>query len=347
MTKLGLNVTNATSSRLVLCNGSLYGRNCRPAHSDAGSNKFVCYNLSHRTLIKVQGHDSGHFLQGLITNDMDLLTEGNKTGMYTHMLNVQGRTLYDVIMYRLEEEREGETRLLLECDSSMQESIQRHLKIFKIRKKVTISPCADLSVVAVLPQSRVGGEGDEWPELMDPEKALVWEVDPRTKAMGWRLVTDRKVDPLELIIDAQRGEIEHYHRHRYTIGLPEGVKDLPPGVALPLESNLVYMQGISFSKGCYLGQELTARTHHTGVVRKRLMPVRLSPPAQVPLEGAELSTLSGKPAGKHRADMGELGLSLVRLAHAGEPMVLKPSEDTTLTVKAYTPDWWPKDPKAK
>ncbi|XP_061110056.1 putative transferase CAF17 homolog, mitochondrial isoform X1 [Conger conger] len=345
--RLGLNTAHAVLRRVGYCNGKLDRRNCRHAHSEAGPKKFVCYSLPHRTLIKVQGQDTGSFLQGLVTNDMDLLTKGMQTAMYTHMLNIQGRTIFDIIMYSLKAEQEGETRLLLECDSSVQDALQRHMKMYKIRRKVTISPCADLSLWAVVPRDREGGGGDERPELTAPEKALVWELDPRTKTMGWRLVTDKLLNPLELMGDIQQGETEHYHRHRYNIGLPEGVKDLPPGVALPLESNLVYMQGISFSKGCYIGQELTARTHHTGVVRKRLMPVRLSPPAQVSAEGADLCTESGKPAGKHRADVGEVGLSLVRLAQARETLLLKPSPDTTLTVKAWAPDWWPKDPKAK
>lgn len=129
------------------------------------------------------------------------------------------------------------------------------------------------------------------------------------------------------------------------LGLPEGVEDLPPGVALPLESNLVYMHGISFSKGCYIGQELTARTHHTGVVRKRLMPIHLSAPVQGHKEGAALQTQSGKPAGKHRAGVGELGLSLIRMAHAKEMLTLNSSSDTTVTLRASVPDWWPKDVK--
>ncbi|KAG9355813.1 hypothetical protein JZ751_000655 [Albula glossodonta] len=328
-------------------NGTPTGRICKQAHSEAGQKKFVCYSLPHRSLVQVQGHDSGSFLQGLITNDIELLTEGMQTAMYAHMLNVQGRTLYDIIIYSLKGQREGEESLLIEVDSTMQDAVQRHLKIYKIRRKVTISPCLDLSLWAVLPQDREGAAGHDCPNLTAPEKVLVWEADPRAKAMGWRLVADKQVNPLELIEDCQQGETEGYQRHRYGIGLPEGVKDLPPGVALPLESNLVYMQGISFSKGCYIGQELTARTHHTGVVRKRLMPVRLSAPSAATAEGAELHTETGKPAGKHRTGLGDLGLSLVRLAHAKETLLLQQSEDTTLTVRASQPDWWPKDQKTK
>lgn len=103
------------------------------------------------------------------------------------------------------------------------------------------------------------------------------------------------------------------------------------------------MQGISFSKGCYIGQELTARTHHTGVVRKRLMPVRLSAPVDDLEDGASLHTQSGKPAGKHRAGLGELGLSLIRVAHAKEVLTLKTSDGTTVTLEVSVPDWWPKD----
>jgi len=103
------------------------------------------------------------------------------------------------------------------------------------------------------------------------------------------------------------------------------------------------MRGISFSKGCYIGQELTARTHHTGVVRKRLMPVRLSAPVGDLEDGAALQTQSGKPAGKHRSGVGELGLGLVRLAHAKETLTFKSSGDAAVSLEASVPDWWPKD----
>uniref|UniRef100_A0A671Y374 Iron-sulfur cluster assembly factor IBA57, mitochondrial n=1 Tax=Sparus aurata TaxID=8175 RepID=A0A671Y374_SPAAU len=313
-----------------------------PGHGRDVPGRFVCYHLPHRTLVKIQGADTSPFLQGIITNDMELLEEPGTTAMYSHMLNVQGRTLYDIMLYSLKEANAG-PGVFLECDHTIKDSILRHLKVYKIRRKVNISPCPELSVWAVLPKQKNAGQEASKPELLSPDKALVWETDPRTQEMGCRLVLDSQVDPLDIIASCQRGDTEDYHRHRYAIGLPEGVKDLPPGVALPLESNLVYMQGISFSKGCYIGQELTARTHHTGVVRKRLMPVRLSAPVQDLEEGAALQTQSGKPAGKHRAGVGELGLSLIRIAHAKEVLMLKSSDDATVTLEASVPDWWPED----
>ncbi|XP_035489479.2 putative transferase CAF17 homolog, mitochondrial [Scophthalmus maximus] len=306
--------------------------------------QFVCYRLSHRSLLKIQGPDTSPFLQGIITNDAGLLEERGAAAMYSHMLNVQGRTLYDILLYSLKEADAGQG-VFLECDGTVKDSMLRHLKMYKIRRKVSISPCPELSVWTVLPQQKKPGQEASKPELCSLEKALVWEADPRTQEMGWRLVLDSKMNPWDIIASCQKGDTEEYHRHRYTIGLPEGVKDLPPGVALPLESNLVYMQGISFSKGCYIGQELTARTHHTGVVRKRLMPVHLSSLVQDLEEGAALQTQSGKPAGKHRAGVGELGLSLIRMAHAKEVLTLKSPDDTTVTLKVSVPDWWPKDVK--
>lgn len=310
----------------------------------SGLGQYICYNLQHRTLLKIQGQDTQSFLQGIVTNDMELFTEPDQRAMYAHMLNVQGRTLFDIIMYRLKD-AEAEGGLLLECDSTVKDTILKHLKLYKIRRKVIITPCPELSVWAVIPGEKAAGQ--ETPNITTTEQAVIWEADPRTEAMGWRLVVDSKVNLLDIIASSQLGDTEEYHRHRYSIGLPEGVKDLPPGVALPLESNLVYMQGISFSKGCYIGQELTARTHHTGVVRKRLMPVRLSAPAEGLEEGASLQTQSGKPAGKHRAGVGERGLALIRLAHVKDPLTLKSSEDTTVNIEAFVPDWWPNDPKNK
>ena len=90
----------------------------------------------------------------------------------------------------------------------------KHLKVYKIRRKVTISPCVDLSLWAVLPRLK----NSEVPDILSPEKAPICVTDPRTELMGWRLVLDNEVDPQTIIASCQQGDIEEYHRHRYSIG---------------------------------------------------------------------------------------------------------------------------------
>uniref|UniRef100_A0A8C6Z9C1 Iron-sulfur cluster assembly factor IBA57 n=2 Tax=Nothoprocta perdicaria TaxID=30464 RepID=A0A8C6Z9C1_NOTPE len=161
--------------------------------------------------------------------------------------------------------------------------------------------------------------------------------------MGCRLLLPAGDNPLRVVAGGRLGDARDYHRHRYKQGIPEGVQDLPPGVALPLESNLAYMNGISFTKGCYIGQELTARTHHMGVIRKRLLPIQFStslPSESIP-EGAEILTESGKSAGKFRAGDGELGIALLRLANVNEPLYLN-VPDGKVKLTATIPEWWPK-----
>ncbi|NWV27497.1 CAF17 transferase, partial [Origma solitaria] len=301
----------------------------------------ACFPLG-RALLGVRGAEAAVFLQGLLTNDVtQLVAEGDAPpALYAHALNVQGRCLYDVILYRLHRSTAEEPHILLECDSSVLDSIQKHLKLYKIRRRVTITPCPDLSLWAVIPGEQPG-DASSLPKCAD--QALLLTPDPRTEVMGWRLIAKKGANLSEIIPGSQVGDVQDYHRHRYKQGVPEGVKDLPPGVALPLESNLAFMNGISFTKGCYIGQELTARTHHMGVIRKRLLPVRFPAPLPghgVP-EGAEILTESGKPAGKFRAGGGELGIALLRLAHVNEPLCVDLGGDK-VKLSASTPEWWPK-----
>ncbi|NXL74075.1 CAF17 transferase, partial [Leptocoma aspasia] len=301
----------------------------------------ACFPLG-RALLGVRGAEAAVFLQGLLTNDVtQLVAEGDAPpALYAHALNVQGRCLYDVILYRLHGSTAEEPHILLECDSSVLDSIQKHLKLYKIRRKVTITPCSELSLWAVIPGEQPG-DASSLPKCAD--QALLLTPDPRTEVMGWRLITKKGANLSEIIPGSHVGDVQDYHRHRYKQGIPEGVKDLPPGVALPLESNLAFMNGISFTKGCYIGQELTARTHHMGVIRKRLLPVRFPEPPPGPglPEGAQILTRSGKRAGKFRAGAGELGIALLRLAHANEPLRIELGGDT-VELSASTPGWWPK-----
>ncbi|NXR16931.1 CAF17 transferase, partial [Cinclus mexicanus] len=242
--------------------------------------------------------------------------------------------------FRLHRSTAEEPHILLECDSSVLDSIQKHLKLYKIRRKVAIAPCPDLSLWAVIPGEQPG-DASSLPKSAD--QALVLTPDPRAEVMGWRLIAKKGANLSAIIPGSQVGDVQDYHRHRYKQGIPEGVKDLPPGVALPLESNLAFLNGISFTKGCYIGQELTARTHHMGVIRKRLLPVSFpgSPPSSGIPPGTEILTQSGKRAGRFRAGQGELGIALLRLAHAKEPLCIHLPGDT-VRLSASTPPWWPK-----
>ncbi|KAL8164792.1 UNVERIFIED_CONTAM: hypothetical protein K2H54_006852 [Gekko kuhli] len=278
-----------------------------------------------RALLRLQGREAEPFLQGLLTNDVTQLAPGGGASeapraQYAHFLNVQGRCLYDVILYRIHESSEEETDILLECDAAALDALQKHLKLYKIRRKVSIMPCLDLSLWAVIPKEPSVEVSQELQGCAS--KAVVVTPDPRVDVMGWRLITSQ--------------------------GIPEGIKDLPTGIALPLESNLAYLNGVSFTKGCYIGQELTARTHHMGVIRKRLLPIQLAvpvPPDSIP-DSAEIVTESGKSAGKYRAGCDELGIALLRLANINEPLRLKLSGDATVNLTASIPEWWPKPTNA-
>ncbi|NWU80774.1 CAF17 transferase, partial [Onychorhynchus coronatus] len=313
-------------------------RLCRGQRSTAAA----CFPPG-RALLGVRGAEAAVFLQGLLTNDVTQLTAagGAPPALYAHALNVQGRCLYDVILYRLHGSAGEEPHILLECDGNVLESLQKHLKLYKIRRKVDIAPCPDLSLWAVIPGEQAGDASSSLPKCAG--QAVLLTPDPRAEVMGWRLITKKGANLSEIIPGSEVGDVQEYHRHRYKQGIPEGVKDLPPGVALPLESNLAYMNGISFTKGCYIGQELTARTHHMGVIRKRLLPVSFSAPLPkdgIP-EGAEIFTESGKAAGKFRAGGGELGIALLRLAHVNEPLCINVGGDK-VKLSANTPEWWPK-----
>ncbi|XP_014442745.1 putative transferase CAF17, mitochondrial [Tupaia chinensis] len=321
-----------------------HGSSCTggdPANSAA----WTCFPLSERALMRVRGPDAAPFLLGLLTNELPLpgpaageAPPSTRAG-YAHFLNVQGRTLYDVILYRLHESLEETQGFLLECDSSVLGALQKHLMLYKIRRKVTVEPHPGLRVWAVLPSTSEAGGVALLQERVEATSILT--RDPRTACMGWRLLTQEEGPAL--VPRCWLGNLQDYHRHRYLQGIPEGVQDLPPGVALPLESNLAFMNGVSFTKGCYIGQELTARTHHMGVIRKRLFPIKLSGPLPAGgiAPGTSVFTESGQAAGKFRAGLGDVGLALLQSEKIKSPLHIRTSENTQVALTASVPDWWP------
>ncbi|KAM9649074.1 putative transferase CAF17, mitochondrial isoform 2-T2 [Morphnus guianensis] len=178
-----------------------------------GSGAAACFPLG-RALLDVRGAEAGVFLQGLLTNDVTPLVagDGGRAALYAHALNVQGRCLYDLILYRLHESPEEEPHILLECDSGVLDAIQKHLKLYKIRRKINITPCLDLSLWAVVPGEQAGDIASSLAKCAD--QALILTPDPRTEVMGWRLIAKKGANLSEIIPGSHIGNTEDYHRHR-------------------------------------------------------------------------------------------------------------------------------------
>ncbi len=153
-------------------------------------------------------------------------------------------------------------------------------------------------------------------------------VDPRLRALGARVILPRE-EIRETLIAAGIAEADFaaYDRHRLALGIPDGSRDLIVEKSILLESGFDELNGVDWQKGCYIGQELTARTKYRGLIKKRLFPVRIDGPA--PASGTILS-LDGKEAGEMRSSRDGTGLALLRrdAVVEGQPLA---AEGATLT----------------
>jgi folate-binding protein YgfZ len=329
----------------------------------AKENSSVVECLNSRGILRVSGKETSLFLQGLITNDMRHLEEGAPS-MYTMFLNNKGRVMYDAIIYQSKEEGD----FLIECDKSALSHLQKHLKLFRVRRKIDVENADELKVWVVFdPKLTEMDESDtdvkQMKILQDKLKEstnneiivndlkkrqdIIVCRDPRLSALGVRILAPADEDiSLQNDKDKSIGQENKvsYREFRYRLGIGEGVNDLPPENCFPLEANGDYLHGISFHKGCYIGQELTARTHHTGVVRKRLMPVFFE---SVPQTKLKVDTSIHLPSGCNKVSLGKLrgvegrvGLALLRIAEVLSASKLKILDETAETMK---PCWWPQE----
>lgn len=346
-------LTHRPHLRLESDNRRLYlqgGAPTRRMSSSSSSGSLLCEKLSGRGLLRLSGADTYTFLQGLITNDMNSFEGGEDTkpcdAMYSMMLNVQGRVLYDLILYQLKEDTQ--TTYLMECETEVIPELMKLLKRYKIRKKVDIADVSsEYGIWAAFPAT---AEDTNTPSCKTDAGIVV--PDPRIHHLGSRVILSSGTNACTVLENATETEGSYVER-RYQLGVGEGLIDLPPGGALPLESNLVFLNGVSFSKGCYIGQELTARSHHTGVIRKRLMPLVLASDAGECTPGDNLENESGKSCGKFRNNSGKFGLGLIRMHDAiGKGVISVVHKDgdekdspSSVVAKAETnlPSWWPRD----
>ncbi|KAG5327431.1 CDPF1 protein, partial [Pseudoatta argentina] len=290
-------------------------------HSSTQVNGKTLERLIDRSILRVNGNEASFFLQGLITNDMKHLDEGAPS-IYTLFLNIRGRVMCDAIVYKSEESN----LYYIECDSQIVDSLQRHLKMYRVRRKIDIEHVGDkINVWSMFNSTKYLDNGAAMNETEEfklegmifpcgtfnsktskfVDNVMIYE-DPRLPDLGLRILAESQISRNEIIkhLDADIAPSESlgdYKAFRYKLGIGEGMHDLPPGKALPLEINCDYLHGVSFHKGCYIGQELTARTYHTGVVRKRLMPLLFDNVIDKPFAYDEkILNESGNAVGKFR-----------------------------------------------
>lgn len=215
--------------------------------------------LPGRAVVALAGDEARPFLQGIVTNDVEQVSPAR--AVYAALLTPQGKFLHDFFIA----ERDG--RLLLDCDRSRVDDLLKRLKMYRLRAKVEIADETESWQVLALPQP-----------ASEPGAAEAWLggvafADPRHAGLGRRAIVPAGADPAAEGLT--EGDLAELDALRLSLGVPDD-RDLVPEKSLPLECGFDELHGVSFTKGCYVGQEVTARMKHRNLVKKRLFPVTVA-----------------------------------------------------------------------
>jgi hypothetical protein len=196
--------------------------------------------LTDRALIRVAGEGVREFLQGLVTNDVAALAPGGP--LWAGLLSPQGKVLFDFILWADAED------VLVDCEAEQAEALRKRLSLYRLRRPIRIE--------------------------LEPGLAVHWSRD-------WEGVADPRLPELGYRWLAPAAEpAEGWLRHRLELGVTEGVGELGQDKILWLEANASELNGVSFAKGCYVGQENTARMNYRNKVNRRLVVVPTDAPGE-------------------------------------------------------------------
>lgn len=311
------------------------------------SNKLIFENLQHRCLLRVSGNEVFEFLQGLITNDINHVKDASSdNAMYTMFLNKPGRVLFDAIIFKRHNDINS---CLIECDRAVENDLKKHLMMFRVRKKINIESTNDeLSVWAGF-RNDCSASASETQNITTPKKtsdSVIACLDPRLNQLGVRFVAPSSFDIghfqeiYENVECVTSNEKYDYTEHRYVHGVSEGSIEIPPTKIFPFEANCDFLHGISFHKGCYLGQEFTARTYHTGVIRRRIMPLLIETEGAINFAfDTPISNETDQSIGKLKGIRNKHAIATLRIDQALSSNSLKIG---TFIASTYRPSWWAK-----
>ena len=261
-------------------------------------------NLPNRRILRISGEESRIFLQGLVSNDMMRVSEN--CAIYAALLTPQGKYLHDFFIL------ESENNFYLDCEATRIEDLFRRFRIFKLRSNIELEIVKGMTVTAFfgdgvydnLPVEPIEGSATKWLD------GTIF-TDPRLNSAGIRaILPENSLKFSNLNFNCTSATFEEYDILRITLGLPDGSRDLVVDKSILLESGFEELNGVDFDKGCYVGQELTARTKHRGLIKKRLIPVSFS--GFPPTSGAEVRK-NDKLVGEVRSVSKTSALALLRL----------------------------------
>lgn len=227
--------------------------------------------IDNRCFIKITGEDRFSFLQGLITNDVYKLE--SQPLVYSCFLTAQGKYLFDFFLF-LDEEA-----ILLDLKKEHAQSFFKKLRIYKLRSKVAIELLENQAYRVLYSLN----------EIADREQFLGGK-DPRREDLGYRYYVDEDMD-------LSAYHLFDYEAYRYAKGIVEGSQDLIQDKSTMQEGFMDELGAVDYKKGCYIGQELTARIHYRGLLKKQLIPFSFKGEPQL----GEVISLDGKEIGEVRS----------------------------------------------
>ncbi len=300
-------------------------------------------DFSHCGCLEIAGEQRVDFLSGLITNQIRNVTPDRV--IYAAILTPQGRFLWDFTII------DQNDRLLLATEPDRVAALTQRLSMYLLRTKATIGDVsgeyARLAVVGPRATEMLAVPFPDLPLANAPLGAMfniepdmkLWR-DPRHDGFGWRLLMprDRMVSYWEKLCEiVPAAGFEAWEGYRLERALPRGGSELVVESTIPLEAGFLEMNGVDFSKGCYVGQETIARTHHRGTLKKRLFQLRFSGSGEM-AAGTRVLLEGGKEAGiiSSASILNATGLGLLRLSDVASA---KPLTADGRTVTPLKPDW--------
>tara|TARA_R110002073_G_scaffold16909_4_gene64501 strand:+ start:1984 stop:2856 length:873 start_codon:yes stop_codon:yes gene_type:complete len=273
--------------------------------------------LPDRVVCKIGGAERQDFLQNLLTNNLERVSQTR--AIYTLLQTPQGKYLFDFFIV----EQDG--HYLIDCDRDAAPELLKRLMFYKLRADVTLASMGDDWVVGAIWDTETSSEAGQVDVFHDGLRFN----DPRLSALGQRFMVPAALADAALSI-GEASTPQDYDAHRIALAVP-GAQDLIADKTFPMEANLDLLNAIDFQKGCFVGQEVTSRTHRKGQVRKRIVTVR----AAADLPAPHTAVMAGeRQAGELLSSSGSQGLALLRLDRLDNPLTAD-----EIAVQPSLPSW--------